>query len=192
MKNFFVCVIGIICVTGCGYLSYLKDPFVDIPQFVQVDERLYRGGAPNEAGLRLIKEKGIKTVISLQGVSDTQQAEKELVESLGMKFVSLPMSVDERPGDEAILTFLETVLTPDDAPVFVHCASGRDRTGAVVAVYRVTFNEWGPKEAYKEAKKYGFWPYKGEYALKNFIHQLKDKKIYFEKVETLKAQHAIH
>ena len=182
--------IAVICLTviilgGCGYISYVRDPFVDIPQFYQVDSRLYRGGKPTEEGIRLLKETGITTVISLQGPSKERNREEVLVESSGMNFISIPMSVYRRPSDEAVMKFMETVLNPENQPVFVHCAGGRDRTGTLVAVYRVLVYGWGPKQAYEEAKKYGFWPYKGEEVLKNFIHQLKDKRAYFTRTEEL-------
>jgi protein tyrosine/serine phosphatase len=188
-----IAVLLFICVSieGCGYLSYVKDPFVDIPQFIQVDERLYRGGKPNRAGLQTLQAEGVQTVISLQGKSPENDAEKQRVENLGMNFVSLPMSVYQRPSDEDIFLFLETVLDPKNQPVFVHCHSGRDRTGVIVAVYRVLVDGWGPKQAYKEAKKYGFWPYKGDAVLKNFIHQLRDKEIYFRRSAELMEYYGI-
>ena len=180
--------LALILLCGCAYLGYLKDPFVDIPNFYKVNDALYRGGKPNQEGLKILKEKGIKTVISLRGEDEENLREKESLEELGINFYSLAMSVYKRPGDEQVIKFLEIILTKDNQPVFIHCESGRDRTGAMIAVYRVVVEGWGPKEAYREAKKYGFWPYRGEAELKNFIHQLKDKKIYFEKARSLRDQ----
>jgi protein tyrosine/serine phosphatase len=179
-------------ICGCGYISYLRDPFVDIPQFYQVDERLYRGGRPNQDGIYMLREKGIKTVITLQGPSSARSSEAQLVKTLGMDFVTIPMSVDEVPADEDILLFMNYVLDPEKQPIFVHCASGRDRTGVLVAVYRVLVYGWGPKEAYDEAKRYGFWPYRGDNVLKNFIHQIKDKEIYFTETKKLKRKYGIN
>jgi len=183
-KSIVICILFFL-VSGCGYLSYVRDPFVDIPQFARVDERLYRGGRPNPDGIYTLREEGIKTIITLQGPSSERSAEAQLAKTLDMEFVSIPLSVYEAPTDEDILFFMEYVLNPEKQPVFVHCASGRDRTGTLVAVYRVLAYGWGPKEAYKEAKRYGFWPYKGDAVLKNFIHQLKDKDIYFTETEEL-------
>ena len=174
---FFIC--------GCAYLGYLKDPFVDIPNFYQVDDILYRGGQPSQEGLNKLVSLGIKTVISLRGANEEQLQEIKLVKVLGMNFYNLPMSIYERPSDDQVLTFLEIVLTKDNQPVFLHCTSGRDRTGAMVAMYRVLVSGLTIKQAYKEAKRLGFWPYRGEAELKNFIHQLKDKRIYFEKAALL-------
>lgn len=184
MKKTIVCLL-LLLISGCAYLGYLRDPFVDIPNFYQVDERLYRGGQPKPEGFQNLKSLGIKTVISLRGEDEKTYNEKETLKALGISFFNLPMSVYTRPKDEQVISFLETVLNKNNQPVFVHCESGRDRTGAIVAMYRVVVSGLTIKQAYKEAKNMGFWPYRGEAELKNFIHQLKDKKIFFEKTREL-------
>jgi protein tyrosine/serine phosphatase len=178
--------LSILFISGCAYLGYLKDPFVDIPNFYQVDDILYRGGQPNQEGFKKLKSQGIKTIISLRGEDEELNQERQLAEALSINFYNLPMSVYKRPSDEQVLTFLGIVLNKDNQPVFIHCTSGRDRTGAIVAMYRVVVSGLTIKQAYKEAKALGFWPYRGEVPeLKNFIHQLKDKKIYFQKAREL-------
>lgn len=176
--------LSLLFISGCAYLGYLKDPFVDIPNFYQVDDILYRGGQPKQEGLKRLRSLGIRTVISLRGENKELFQERESVKALGMNFYNLPMSVYKRPSDDQILTFLEIVLDKENQPVFVHCEAGRDRTGAIVAMYRVVVSGLTIKQAYKEAKRLGFWPYRGEVPeLKNFIHQLKDKGIYFKKAK---------
>lgn len=184
MKKLLV-ILMLLGISGCAYMGYLRDPFVDIPNFYQVDERLYRGGQPKPQGFQKLKSLGIKTVISLRGDDKKTYEEKEALKALGIEFYNLPMSVYAHPSDKLILSFLETVLNKNNQPVFLHCESGRDRTGAIVAVYRVVVSGLTIKQAYKEAKNLGFWPYRGEAELKNFIHQLKDKPIYFEKAREL-------
>ncbi len=180
MVNFYL---ALLFLSGCAYLGYLKDPFVDIPQFYKVDEILWRGGQPREEGFKKLKSLGIRTIISLRGTNEELNWEKNLVKGLNMNFYSLPLSVYARPENEQIVKFLKIVLDKKNQPVFIHCESGRDRTGAMVALYRVAVYGWGPKEAYKEAKRFGFWPYRGDAELKNFIHQLRDKQIYFKKAK---------
>lgn len=184
MKIVAVCLV-LLFISGCAYLGYLRDPFVDIPNFYRVDEKLYRGGQPKAEGFKRLQTLGIKTVICLRKESEKTHNEKETLKTLGINFYNLPMSVYTRPSDDQIIFFLETVLNKNNQPVFLHCESGRDRTGAIVAVYRVVVCGLTIKQAYKEAKNLGFWPYHGEAQLKNFIHQLKDKKIYFEKAQEL-------
>ena len=172
-----------ILVNGCAYLSYLKDPFSDIPNFSQATATIYRGGYPKPEGYERLKALGVKTIINLSGDSKYSQREKEIARNYGFKFIQIPLSVYTWPEDEKVLLFLKTVLDRGSQPVFVHGTNGRDCTGAMIAVYRVIVEKKGPKEAYREAVQHGFWPYRGEMVLKDYIHQLKDRKVLYEFVE---------
>jgi protein tyrosine/serine phosphatase len=172
----------LIMLSGCAYANYATDQFKSIPAFYKVNNNLYRGGEPDMDGLNRLKNMNIKTIVSFQQESDEVATERAMVHAFGMEFYNIPLSVYERPTDEQVLEFLDIVTNQANFPVFVHCASGRDRTGSMIAMYRVVVDGWTIKEAYQEAKDLGFWPYKGDAELKAFIHQLKDKDIYFIKV----------
>ena len=56
-------------------------------------------------------------------------------------------------ADEAeVLAFLRTVIKPENAPVFVHCRNGSDRTGTMVAAYRVVVQGWSKEAAIREMR----------------------------------------
>ncbi len=78
-----------------------------------------------------------------------------MVESLGMRWIYLPMHSYWRPSDVQVRAFLATVSDPNQQPVFVHCHKGQDRSGVMVAVYRVVRQGWRPQEAYAEARVRG-------------------------------------
>lgn len=177
-----ICLLGLMAIAGCAYTDYATDSYKSIPAFYKVNDTLYRGGKPDIEGLQRLKNMGFKTIVSFQQESDDVNNERAMVHAFGMEFYNIPLTVQERPSDEAVLKFLDIVTNENNFPVFVHCASGRDRTGAMIAMYRVVVEAWTIKEAYQEAKALGFWPYHGEAELKAFIHQLKDKDIYFIKV----------
>ncbi|MFA5363355.1 MAG: dual specificity protein phosphatase family protein [Candidatus Omnitrophota bacterium] len=178
-----------IFLSGCAYLGYLKDPFTDIPAFSQVNENLYRGGYPKPSGYARLRAIGIKTIVNLSNDTGKRYAyEQNITREYGITLIRIPLSVYEWPEDEKVLTFLKAALTPENQPVFVHCTSGRDRTGAMIAVYKVVVESVTIKKAYKEAVNHGFWPYKGEVVLKKYIHQLKDRKIFFEFVENYRKE----
>ena len=165
--------------SGCSSFYYLSDPFCAIPNYHIVDNRVHRGGFPKKTGFKVLKTHNrIKSILSLRGFDDKSIAEHDFALKNNLSFFSIPLSVYKQPTENNVKQFLNIVLNPDNQPVFVHCTSGRDRTGAMIALYRVVVYGWGPKEAYKEAKKLGFWPYKGKEALKTFIHQLKDHPEY--------------
>jgi tyrosine-protein phosphatase SIW14 len=59
------------------------------------------------------------------------------------------------PSDEEISTVLALLKSPDAGPVFVHCRRGADRTGTVIACYRIEHDRWRNQTALKEAESYG-------------------------------------
>ena len=62
---------------------------------------------------------------------------------------------------------LAIINDPANQPVFVHCKHGADRTGTVVAIYRITHDGWSSEQALHEAKKYGLsWI---QFGMKDFI-----------------------
>lgn len=133
-----------------------------IERFHQVDGRLYRGAQPDEAGFRFLRDLGVRTVINLRDDSSERNAwEQRLVESLGMRYVHLPVqdgSFFTRgrtiPSD-TIRGFFAVVDAAEHGPVFLHCRRGADRTGALVGFYRIARHRWDNARAYAEARSVG-------------------------------------
>ncbi|MCM8823192.1 MAG: tyrosine-protein phosphatase [Candidatus Omnitrophica bacterium] len=176
-KGLFI--LFILLISGCAYLTYIHDPFVDIPNFYKVNDYIYRGGYPKHKGYIYLKSLGIKTIVNFSGQNKRFFYEQKITHDYGFNFVHIPLSIYSEPEDEKVIKFFETILNPKLQPVFVHCTNGRDRTGVMIAVYRVVVEGRGVKESYKEALRYGFWPYRGEVVLKKYILQLKDRKALF-------------
>jgi len=156
---------------------------IKIKNFGQMDERFYRGAQPKEEDYKALAALGIKTVIDL--TAEPKPYEQPLVESLGMKYVHIPMADKRYPTDEATRTFLKFAGDPATGKFFVHCAGGRHRTGAMGAVYRFQFYNWNFDQVYAEMKKYDFYTNWGHGAFKDFVQD------YYEKIRVSKlATHA--
>ena len=129
-----------------------------LPYFFQVDEHLYRGAQPTVEGFHQLQAMGVKTVVSLRAHQPNDaafQQEQDLVESLGMRWVSLPTRMYWKPSETQVRAFLELALDPAQQPVFLHCQRGEDRTGSLVAIYRIVKQGWLPERAYQEALALG-------------------------------------
>ena len=50
---------------------------------------------------------------------------------------------------------LGIINDPENQPVFIHCHHGKDRTGTVVACYRISHDGWTAERAKYEAQRYG-------------------------------------
>jgi tyrosine-protein phosphatase SIW14 len=140
---------------------------INIKNFGQMDERFYRGGQPKEKDYKDLALIGIRTVIDLR--DDPEEYEQPLVEQLGMRYINIPMIAKKYPTAEATELFLKTVSDPASGKVFVHCAGGRHRTGAMGAVYRYQFYNWNFEQVYKEMKQYDFYTSWGHGAFKDFV-----------------------
>jgi len=139
------------------------DVLADVPiqRFHRVDEHLYRGAQPTEAGFRRLRDLGVRTVVNLRLEADAVRLdEQKIVESLGMRYVHLPVRDGNvftwfrRIPGEAVARFF-SILDTEPGPVFVHCHRGTDRTGALVALYRIARNGWEGHRASKEAAELG-------------------------------------
>jgi len=127
----------------------------DLPNFRQINENLFRGGQPSAEGLRRLAEMGVKTVVSLRDTQSKVLREKRLAEEYGLRFINLRLSNWFASKDEEIHKIIETIRDPAHHPVFVHCKRGADRTGTVVAVYRMLVDGWTATDANREAKTHG-------------------------------------
>lgn len=137
-----------------------------IPNFHQVNPRLYRGAQPSADAWPKLATLGIKTVIDLRRESEHSIAdEAKAVEAAGMRYVSFPMDGFATPTAEQMARVLGLVDTGDT--VFVHCKLGMDRTGSVVAAYRIAREGWENPRALAEANSLGLhWYSQG---MKRFI-----------------------
>jgi protein tyrosine/serine phosphatase len=159
---------------------------VRIKNFGQMDGRFYRGAQPGKKDYKDLAALGIKTIIDLR--EDPEPYEQPLVESLGMKYVNIPMIGKKYPTPEATAAFLKAVNDPATGKFFVHCAGGRHRTGAMGAVYRFQFYDWNLDQAYKEMKQFDFYTRFGHQAFKDFVEDYFAKAQANKKVPADKAQ----
>lgn len=126
-----------------------------LPNFQKVNDKLYRGAEPKKEGISDLKKLGIKTVIDMgNGVEDSKD-ERGWVEGAGMKYVNIHLRNWMKSKPEDIDAILKEVESAGNQPVFLHCKRGSDRTGTVVAIYRMKNDGWLPKQALDEAKTFG-------------------------------------
>lgn len=125
---------------------------------VAVPGRIFRSGQPRPAQLeKLIRENGIKTVLSLrepEAPPDLIFAEEEACSHGGARQVRLMMPGDGRGTYEQYDEALALLSEPTNLPALVHCARGSYRTGAVIASYRVRVQGWSEDDALKELRSY--------------------------------------
>lgn len=113
---------------------------------------VYRGNQPAQNGYQTLKSIGIKTVINLRAAHE----ERKEVEKAGMKYLEIPLSMKRGIQREKLTEIIRLMSDPANQPVYIHCALGQDRTGVVVAAYRMDRDRWSFEEAEKEMQSFGF------------------------------------
>lgn len=147
----------------------------NIKRFYKVSDGIYRSSQPNRKQMELLDVMGLKTVLNLR---------KHHSDDYEAKYTDLSLdSVKMNAGkikDEEIISALK-VIKNSKKPLLIHCWHGSDRTGVVVAMYRIIFEDYTKTEAVKELRKkeYGyheaFYGNIVEYIENADIEYLKDK-----------------
>jgi len=135
-----------------------QQPAEGIKNFYQVDQHLYRGAQPDKEGIEFLAKLGVKTVINLRGEGPESRREEKLVTEAGMKYIHVPMTGLTPPTVTEIQKILGLLEDQTGGAVFVHCKRGADRTGTVIAAYRVDHDGWDNDQALKEAMTRGMSP----------------------------------
>ena len=154
-------------------LAMPRNDIPGLPNFARVSDKLYRGAQPTAEGFAALKDMGINTVVNLRAA----HSDKNLLEGQGLQYVHISFK-PWHPEEEDFVKFLSVVTNPDYQPVFVHCQHGADRTGIMVALYRVTELGWEPGHALEELPNFGFhevWDDLKEHFLELDVAKLKEK-----------------
>ncbi len=146
-----------------------------LSNFHKVTDDLYRGAQPTAAGIAELKRMGIKTILNLRAL----HSDKDLIGNtqIGYEHISLQAwGIKE----EDIIKFLKIVTDKEKTPVFVHCHRGADRTGFMVATYRVVVCRWSKEAAIDEMTHGGYefnplWQNLVNYVMKLDVKQIREK-----------------
>ncbi len=126
----------------------------DVRNFDRVNDHLFRGGEPSLVGLQELGAMGVKIDLDLRESGEGTEAEKRGAEKLSMKYINVPLNAFSAPSKEQMERVLSIILS-SSGTVFVHCRRGKDRTGTVIACYRIQHDGWDNRHALAEAKQHG-------------------------------------
>jgi protein tyrosine/serine phosphatase len=125
-----------------------------IPNFGKVNDRLYRGSEPNRTAIKNLQKLGVKTIIDLRSGGEVSAREAARAAAAGITYTNVPLNGLTRPTDAQVDHVL-ALIESSPGPVFVHCEHGCDRTGTIIACYRIRHDHWSLADAQLEADDYG-------------------------------------
>jgi Tyrosine phosphatase family len=131
-----------------------------LPNLHRVNASLYRSAQPSREGFVFLDaqsspanaDRPIKTVVSLRAFND----DVSLVPASSALRLEQIRFKTWHPENEDVIKFLRIATTPALQPVLVHCQHGSDRTGTMVAIYRIAFEGWTKAQATDEMINGGF------------------------------------
>jgi tyrosine-protein phosphatase SIW14 len=140
-------------------IAQSKIKYEGLPNFDKVNDNLYRGAQPNSEGIQRLHQLGIKTIINLRDDDERARAEGTAAAAAGLRYFNVPMDNFGRPSDDTVERILALIAMPENQPVFIHCKRGADRTGTIIAIYRIVHDGWTSEKAKEEANRHGmiFW-----------------------------------
>jgi tyrosine-protein phosphatase SIW14 len=142
-----------------------------LPNFGRVTDNLYRGGQPTPEGFSALRAMGVGIVVNFREGHKETAAEKNRVESLGMKYIGIPWSASRDPSSSQIVEFLDLVRANRNTKIFVHCRRGADRTGTMIASYRIAVEHKPVSEAVAEMHRFHYdWLLRPQ--LKRYVESL--------------------
>ena len=141
---------------------------MSLSNFGKVNEFIYRGSQPKKGDYKKLCRFGIRTIIDLR--DDPKSYSKFEAQCAGLHYINLPMNQRQWPQLSVVREFLTIVNNAEYWPIFIHCAGGRHRTGAMTAIYRMTYEGWDAEMSYAEMLQYDFFTRWGHKALRNFVY----------------------
>jgi protein tyrosine/serine phosphatase len=146
-----------VCAAGAPRPAEWAQPLAleGVPNLHRVTGTLLRSAQPTAAGMRNLESLGVRTVINLRAF----HSDRDEVAGTGLLDEELSVKTWHLE-DEDVVRVLRLLRDPAAGPTLVHCQHGADRTGTMVAMYRMVVQGWPREKAIDELVNggYGFHP----------------------------------
>lgn len=138
-----------------------------LPNFYGVTDNLYRSAQPEDVAFAELKKMGIKTVVNLRSL----HSDRDQCREAGLGYEKIKMQA-WNPDDEDVIDFVRIAVDEGRHPVLVHCQHGADRTGTVIAAYRIVVQGWSKEDAIEEMTQGGYGYHKTWGGLIEYLQEL--------------------
>ena len=135
-------------------ISGFEKKFVEV-----VAGKIYRGIQPgDDEDYAFLASRGIRTQINLRkyiGWQERDMHEESELHGFFYRHTGMP-TMWMAPKESEVAETLAYINDPSLQPVYVHCRLGKDRTGMIIALYRVLYQQWDACTAWKEWASFGY------------------------------------
>lgn len=124
----------------------------NLENFYQVNAQLFRSAQITKKSTISLSGSGINSVINLRRwFNDNRELKNSQITAYHLPILTTKMD------QEDVLNALK-MISKAEKPVLIHCLHGSDRTGVVIAAYRMVFENWERNRAIAEflQPEYGY------------------------------------
>jgi protein tyrosine/serine phosphatase len=125
-------------------------PNQQLDNFYKVDNKVYRSAQPSREAMQTVYNVGIRHILNLRYF----HSDKDEAKNIDLTLHRVPMVAHNITYPELVRAL--RIIKQANAPVLVHCYHGSDRTGTVIAAYRIAFQGWSKQKAIHELKRGGY------------------------------------
>ena len=188
MRHLVFLIIFIIFYSGCSTKTevtkkeYLEKPLqqINLKNFHKVDNKLFRSAQPSKEEFKKLYNMGIRYDLNLR----QYHSDEDKLQNLNIFYKNIPTSASKFTYEQLVNSVAFLIATK--GKTLVHCKHGSDRTGVVVAGYRIVAHGWNKERAIDEFVNGGygyhsFWFRNLPNLLKN-INETKFKKDVMHKI----------
>jgi len=115
-----------------------------------VNDSIYRCEQPDSLNIKIIESLGIKSILNLR----LNYTDKSIIDDLPLNLYNVEMMPYNFSDNEIVRAM--RILEYSPKPILVHCWYGSDRTGVVIAMYRIIYQNWTKEEAILEMEDGGY------------------------------------
>jgi len=121
----------------------------DIYNYKFFHENLSSSGMPTAEQMKSVAAMNVQLVINLapHDVKNAMPNEPELVESLGMQYLNIPVKWGT-PTKDGLNIFMDTLDGNQDKKIHVHCEANF-RASGFITMYRILRLGWEPEKAFE-------------------------------------------
>ncbi|WP_425235767.1 tyrosine-protein phosphatase [Ulvibacterium sp.] len=116
----------------------------------RINDSIYRSEQPSRKGFRELEAIGVKTIINLRRLKEDDKKAK----GTDLQLKKIPLRAAKMV--EADINNVLYTIQISEKPALIHCWHGSDRTGVIIAAYRVVFENWEKERAIREFKRNEF------------------------------------
>ena len=110
----------------------------------KINDSLYRSEQPSKAGMKQLEILGIKTVLNFRN----HHNDKDEVAKTNLIVERIALNTNKIAYTDIVQTL--KIIKQSKKPILLHCLHGSDRTGCMIAAYRMAYNNYTKEEAIAE------------------------------------------